>query len=196
MTLGFWKGVMAASLIITGAAGAYVTSALKEKATVQVPLKEVKEKAPAPSDAEGKTTEEGEESTEAAAPEETEKVLTPAATKQAVAPVVIKKPGQKEPKRRERKKARKTGSKIQLRNIGFSLFSSTAKEVFLVGDFNNWYREPMEKKSSKTWIKAVKLKPGTYKYLYVIDGRRIKDPNNSRVSKDGKSVLVVKPLVD
>lgn len=79
---------------------------------------------------------------------------------------------------------------IQTRNILFTFFSSSAKDVYLIGDFNQWYREPMTKKDAKTWTASVELEPGTYEYLYVVDGRRTRDPYVKEVH-NGNSVLTV-----
>jgi len=81
-----------------------------------------------------------------------------------------------------------------VRNILFTLYSSSAREVYILGDFNKWFREPLDKKGAKTWTTSMKLEPGTYEYMYVINGKKVRDPNNSRVSKSGKSLLTVKPL--
>lgn len=78
------------------------------------------------------------------------------------------------------------------RNILFRFPRPSAKAVFIVGDFNNWKRQPMVKKE-KGWDISVPLEPGAYKYMFVVDGRRIRDPNN-RVVQEGKSLINVKPL--
>lgn len=82
----------------------------------------------------------------------------------------------------------------KMRNISFKLFNRSATEVFIIGDFNNWNREPLTKIPDRNWETSVQLAPGTYKYLYVINGKRTKDPSNKKISADGKSLLVVKPL--
>jgi len=80
------------------------------------------------------------------------------------------------------------------RNILFSVHSSVAKDVYIIGDFTKWFREPLTKKKGNLWTLAKKLTPGTYEYLYVVDGRRVKDPNNKKVSNGGKSLITVKPI--
>jgi len=50
----------------------------------------------------------------------------------------------------------------------------------------------MEKKA-KGWEMSLPLEPGSYKYMFVVDEKRVKDPNNKTV-RDGRSVINVKPL--
>ena len=78
------------------------------------------------------------------------------------------------------------------RNILFLFPKPSAKSVFIIGDFNDWKRGPM-KKQPKGWEVTIPLEPGAYKYMFVVDGKRVKDPNNKNVD-DGKSVITVKPL--
>lgn len=82
------------------------------------------------------------------------------------------------------------------RNILFKLIRSNAKQISIIGDFNNWTRRPM-KRRGKTWQLSVPLAPGTYEYAFIVDGKRIRDPNNRRSAPKGTaSVLIVKPLAD
>ncbi|MFN0116809.1 MAG: glycogen-binding domain-containing protein [Elusimicrobiota bacterium] len=81
--------------------------------------------------------------------------------------------------------------KSDARNILFKFFKPLAKEVFIIGDFNKWFKEPM-KKNGKIWEIQVNLTPGTYQYQFEVDGKKIKDPNN-KISKNGRSVIIVKP---
>jgi 5'-AMP-activated protein kinase regulatory beta subunit len=63
----------------------------------------------------------------------------------------------------------------------FTLYAPDAKKVYLAGDFNNWDPEkyPMRKFKSGICKKKVKLKPGCYEYLFVVDGVWQTDPENS-----------------
>jgi chromosome partitioning protein len=65
--------------------------------------------------------------------------------------------------------------------ITFSLFMPEAKEVYLVGDFNDWRIEEnsrMELNKEGTWSKRVRLLPGCYRYRFVVDGKWMEDPYN------------------
>jgi 1,4-alpha-glucan branching enzyme len=80
------------------------------------------------------------------------------------------------------------------RKILFKLIRPNAKEIMIVGDFNNWMRQPLVKKG-KSWEVSVPLKPGSYEYAFVVDGRRVRDPNNKQAGSNGKSsIITVKPL--
>jgi 1,4-alpha-glucan branching enzyme len=65
-----------------------------------------------------------------------------------------------------------------LPSIEFSLVAPDAKEVVLVGDFNNWNGEGYRMKKSKDGIckKKVDLKPGRYEYRFIVDGNWWTDP--------------------
>ena len=164
---------MLVSLFIFIASGTNLFFSLQDKSTKEVPLRKVK----TPLKPDAPVTEIQEDQAEKAAP-----------VADSSDPIVDKK---EETKAVEMKPAQKKAP--EKRNILFSLYSSRAKKVSVIGDFNNWYEDPL-KKDGKLWKKAIKLKPGKYKYLFKVDGRRIKDPNNAKVSKDGKSLIVVKSI--
>lgn len=62
----------------------------------------------------------------------------------------------------------------------FTLLAPQAKEVFLVGDFNNW-NATLEKmdKIGDTFEVRLFLVTGTYRYKFVVDGTSINDPDNT-----------------
>jgi len=62
----------------------------------------------------------------------------------------------------------------------FSLYAPEAREVFLIGDFNDWQTDNLKAKKFKdgTWKKSVQLKPGIYHYLFLVDGQWWTDPAN------------------
>jgi chromosome partitioning protein len=69
----------------------------------------------------------------------------------------------------------------KIRQINFSLFMPEAKEVYVVGEFNNWKIDEtsrMQINSEGVWSKQIELIPGTYRYRFVVDGRWIDDPAN------------------
>jgi len=73
--------------------------------------------------------------------------------------------------------------KIKRRKIMFSFESSDAKEVILMGDFNNWNpkKHPMKKDGDGKWTKAVILPPGQYEYKFLVDGQWKEDPQSGRI---------------
>lgn len=63
----------------------------------------------------------------------------------------------------------------------FALKALGAKEVHLVGDFNNWRisnSSLLWQKEEGLWQKRVFLEPGRYRYKFVIDGEWMTDPTN------------------
>jgi len=65
--------------------------------------------------------------------------------------------------------------------VKFALHSPEAQYVYLVGDFNNWALNDnslLDRSESGGWQKNLTLKPGRYKYKFVVDGRWIHDPDN------------------
>jgi chromosome partitioning protein len=68
----------------------------------------------------------------------------------------------------------------KLSEIIFSLEAPDAKEVHLVGDFNNW--QPNEtsrmERSNGAWVKKLGLKAGRYQYKFVVDGSWKEDSGN------------------
>lgn len=68
----------------------------------------------------------------------------------------------------------------RLKEIVFSTVSPQAKEVYLVGDFNNWKlddRSLMQQQNGK-WEKKINLINGRYRYRFVIDGVWTEDNTN------------------
>jgi hypothetical protein len=63
----------------------------------------------------------------------------------------------------------------------FVITAGEAKEVYLVGDFNNWAVTPeslLWQKEQGVWEKRLFLEPGRYRYKFLVDGRWTTDPNN------------------
>ena len=77
------------------------------------------------------------------------------------------------------KKKRKT-----LPSTEFSVYAPAAKEIFLAGDFNNWQSDSkdfrLRRFKGDIWKKKVQLKPGTYEYQFVVDGKWWTDPANKK----------------
>lgn len=60
----------------------------------------------------------------------------------------------------------------------FTLNAPAATAVCLVGDFTCWQQHPVPMQRSRTglWQTAVRLKPGTYHYRFLVDGEWRDDP--------------------
>jgi 1,4-alpha-glucan branching enzyme len=77
----------------------------------------------------------------------------------------------------------KNSSKQKIKSIQFSFNAGEAKQVSLVGEFNNWNpdADPMQKDENGTWTKKIMLPPGDIEYKFWVDGQWIQDPENLRV---------------
>ncbi|MDD2708087.1 MAG: hypothetical protein PHV34_08765 [Verrucomicrobiae bacterium] len=58
-------------------------------------------------------------------------------------------------------------------------FNSDSESVTLVGDFNNWKPQNMDKpkEGSKAWTKRLTLEAGEHQYQFVVDGQYLPDPS-------------------
>lgn len=68
-----------------------------------------------------------------------------------------------------------------------TLVSPSAKEVYVVGDFNNWAMDQAHKltfKNEGRWEKKLDLKPGKYRYKFVVDGQWVTDPQNAQTESN------------
>jgi len=74
--------------------------------------------------------------------------------------------------------------KIKKGRVVFTLEAPEAKEVSLVGDFNDWNakKHPMKRNRKGDLEKIVMLPPGTYEYKYLVDGQWRNDPRNDAFS--------------
>ena len=80
-------------------------------------------------------------------------------------------------------KGTKTSQKKEtIPSIEFSLLAPDAKEVILVGTFNDWNVPggfKMRKFKEGIWKKRMNLRPGRYEYQFVVDSAWWTDPKNS-----------------
>ncbi len=72
------------------------------------------------------------------------------------------------------------------RNIAFVLYNSRAGRVMIMGEFTGWKRVPMKKRKGNRWAISIPLRPGTYAYNFVVDGKTIRDPSNRRSCSSGR----------
>ena len=81
----------------------------------------------------------------------------------------------------------KSKQKIKRRRVTFSFESSDAKEVILLGDFNNWNakKHPMKSNGNGMWNKSVVIPLGRYEYKFLVDGQWEEDPQNDQTCLNG-----------
>ena len=73
-------------------------------------------------------------------------------------------------------------------SFSVSLYLPQARQVHLVGDFNNWdkTKSPLSKDALGHWTIAMQLDPGYYQYQLVVDGEKwVLDPHNPLQVADG-----------
>lgn len=83
--------------------------------------------------------------------------------------------------------------------VKFTFQAPDAQYVYIVGDFNKWALDEnsqLERNTNSPWYKSLTLKPGKYRYKFVVDGRWIHDPDNpnreDNIFGSYDSVLVLK----
>ena len=80
----------------------------------------------------------------------------------------------------------------------FTLHAPNAKAVFLTGSFNDWSMDEACRMTNNngTWELDLPLKPGVYKYQFIVDGKWQEDPANKATERnsfgDINSVIEVK----
>jgi cytoskeletal protein CcmA (bactofilin family) len=84
------------------------------------------------------------------------------------------------------------------KRVNFSATFPNAKEVLLIGSFNEWDEDkafPMKSSGKNTWATQIDLISGTYEYLFLVDGDPQPDPENPRKEKNSyggeNSILTV-----
>ena len=77
----------------------------------------------------------------------------------------------------------KSKQKIKRKRWMFFLEAADAREVILMGDFNNWNpkKHPMQRDENGMWNKVVMLPPGDYEYKFLVDGQWREDPMNDQL---------------
>jgi hypothetical protein len=81
----------------------------------------------------------------------------------------------------------KSGGASELRSVEFVLRTTADSAVALVGDFNDWdpRATPLRPASDGLWSVVVPLRPGRYRYTFVVDGTQWRrDPAAPRALED------------
>ena len=68
----------------------------------------------------------------------------------------------------------------------FALKAPQAKSVYVTGSFNDWSLDESCRMSNNegVWSLKVNLKPGTYRYQFIVDGQWQEDPANTNVERN------------
>jgi 1,4-alpha-glucan branching enzyme len=72
-------------------------------------------------------------------------------------------------------------------DVVFAARFEKAKQVLIAGDFNAWsgFSTPMQSRGEAgEWTMTLPLRPGRYRYRFVVDGKWVTDPFNARVERN------------
>lgn len=88
-----------------------------------------------------------------------------------------------------------SGEAPDLDFVEFGLTEAKAKDVELVGDFNNWTRGTMKlNKKGSRWEILLPLPKGRYRYVFLVDGQRRLDPKGEAVDGTGDEQASVRTV--
>lgn len=70
--------------------------------------------------------------------------------------------------------------------MSFELNAPEARSVYVTGSFNDWSLDEScrMRLENGRWLVNLKLKPGTYRYQFIVDGRWREDPGNPRQERN------------
>ena len=79
--------------------------------------------------------------------------------------------------------------KRNLHHADFFCHAPEAKQVSIVGDFNNWNPNatPMLRQPDGQWMASLELRHGYHHYAFLVDGKRVLDPNAAGITRDSQS---------
>ena len=72
--------------------------------------------------------------------------------------------------------------------IRFTYSNPEARQVYVTGSFNNWqeHQLPMADPSGRgVWVALVPVKPGSYEYMFLVDGKWVSDRFAQSYKDDG-----------
>lgn len=80
-------------------------------------------------------------------------------------------------------------AKRNLHHADFFCHAPEAKQVSIVGDFNNWNSNatPMIRQPDGYWIVSKELKHGYHRYAFLVDGKTVLDPNAMGRTRDAQN---------
>jgi 1,4-alpha-glucan branching enzyme len=76
--------------------------------------------------------------------------------------------------------------------VNFVCFAPEAKQVTIMGDFNDWDPEahPMKRQPDGAWTIGVPLNHGHHHYQFVVDGKPVLDPRAQGVARNERNEKV------
>ena len=86
-------------------------------------------------------------------------------------------------------------AKRVIKPVNFVCSAPGAKQVSVIGDFNNWQRDadPMKRQPDGAWMVQVQLCDGHHQYLFFVDGQAYLDPHAQGVARtpEGERVSII-----
>lgn len=93
--------------------------------------------------------------------------------------------------------AQKSTEPVASQGVPLEVVQPHATKVFVAGSFNNWTPEatPLSSLGNGRWVGNLKVSPGRYEYLFVVDGQWMPDPHARETAANPfgghNSVLIV-----
>jgi len=77
-------------------------------------------------------------------------------------------------------------AKKMAKPINFICVAPEAKQVHLMGDFNDWSQEanPMKRQPDGAWLLQLPLHHGHHHYRFLVDGKPTLDPRAQGIARD------------
>ena len=77
-------------------------------------------------------------------------------------------------------------AKRNLHHVAFFCHAPEAKQVSLIGDFNDWQPNvtPMLRQPDGRWTASLEVRHGYHQYVFLVDDKRVLDPNATGQAKD------------
>ena len=77
-------------------------------------------------------------------------------------------------------------AKRNLHHADFFCHAPEAKQVSILGDFNNWNPDatPMVRQPDGCWMVSLELRHGYHEYVFLVDDKRVLDPKASGRTRD------------
>jgi 1,4-alpha-glucan branching enzyme len=79
-----------------------------------------------------------------------------------------------------------------VKSINFFFIAPDAGDVYLIGDFNDWdpASHRMKRQADGTWLLQVSLHHGYHHYVFLVDGKRVLDPNSHGTARNQENEKV------
>jgi 1,4-alpha-glucan branching enzyme len=80
-------------------------------------------------------------------------------------------------------------AKRNLHRVKAFCHAPEAEQVSLIGDFNNWEANatPMLCRPDGQWMASLELRHGYHQYVFLVDGKRVLNPNAAGRTKDSQN---------